>query len=144
MTVSIIQPTDLHESDFRVSEGKVRINNKPVTFDLYRAGGSSVLSNEAIYQAGERHQLQVINGFGKIHLDFKTASNYRGIVTLFALPPEAPRPSSLIEVQVFDGGSIWMKGGDDIIYASGLNASTRYVVDIVGFFPATSESSNEE
>ena len=104
------------------------------TYPLSYATGKDRITtwNPVDYNNNERHKLRVVNGFGKIHLDFKAVTDVSGAI--FKLPDNAPKNLDLIEVQTHDGSSIWLNAGSKTIYSSGLKAGTRYIVDIIGFF----------
>lgn len=133
-TVKLVAGTDLYDDDFEIVNGKLRTRKLANTYPLSYATTKDRVStwNPVDYDNDERHKLRVVNGFGKIHLDFKAVTNVDG--SIFKLPPNAPKNLDLIEVQTHDGGSIWIDKGSKMIHASGLKAGTRYIVDIIGFF----------
>lgn len=80
----------------------------------------------------ERRLCTIADSLGIIHLDFiKTSSNNGYVATL---PANCPTPLSLIEVQTWDGGNIWIDGGSRNIACGGLSTNRRYIVDLLGFF----------
>lgn len=79
-----------------------------------------------------RRNLSVKNGVGIIHLDF-IASLANGIVVVATLPDNAPTFEALCDVNIISGGHIWISEGQRAIYAAGIKANTRIIVDIVGF-----------
>lgn len=72
--------------------------------------------------------------FGYVHLDFTYKGTNNAERNLFTLPSGCPRPNGLIEVQTFDGGSIWITDNGNIVKGSGLTTGQRYIVDIIGFW----------
>nr|DAN52839.1 MAG TPA: hypothetical protein [Caudoviricetes sp.] len=133
-TVKLLVETDLHTDDFEVRNGKLRTRKLANTYPLLYATGKDRITtwNPVDYNNNERHKLRVVNGFGKIHLDFKAVTDVSGAI--FKLPDNAPKNLDLIEAQTHDGSSIWLNAGNKTIYSSGLKAGTRYIVDIIGFF----------
>lgn len=133
-TVKLVTETDLYTDDFEIVDNKLRTRKLANTYPLLYATNKDRIStwNPVDYNNNERHKLRVVNGFGKIHLDFKAVVNVDG--SIFKLPSNAPRNLDLIEVQTHDGGSIWLSEDSKVIHASGLKAGTRYIVDLIGFF----------
>lgn len=131
-----LQDLDLHEKDFVISQGKVRTLKQFERFTVEWGNTQSVLTtmNPAEYTQQRRRVLSVLDGMGKIHLDFKMVSNANGSVLLFKLPANAPKNLDLIETQVHDGGSVWLDANSKNIYGTGLKANTRYIIDLIGFF----------
>lgn len=135
MTVKkLIAETDLHTDDFIINNNKVRTRKLSNTYPMLYATGKDRITTmyEQEYNSDKRHYLRVMNGFGKIHLDFKAVTDVDGAI--FRLPDNAPNNLDLIEIQTHDGGYIWLEANNKVINASGLKANTRYVVDIIGFF----------
>lgn len=130
----LITEENLHTDYFEINNGKVRTRKLANTYTLSYAIGKDRITtwNPVDYNNNERHKLRVVNGFGKIHLDLKAVTNVDGAI--FKLPDNAPNNLDLIEVQTHDGSSIWLNAGNKVIYASGLKANSRYIVDIMGFF----------
>ena len=87
------------------------------------------------YDNPSRRYLQVVDGIGKFHLDFMPKKDISGITNIFALPAGCPRPNDLVEVQTHDGGSVFMTAGATVIQGLNLKANTRYIVDLLAFFP---------
>ena len=79
-----------------------------------------------------RRRLVVRNGWGSLQVDFKVTTT-SGAQTVATLPESAPTPHTTIEVQVYDGGTVWISAGRrDVIAAVTIN--TRYVVTLAGFW----------
>lgn len=79
-----------------------------------------------------RRNLSVKNGVGIIHLDFITTVS-GGTPIVARLPDNAPTFEALCDVNIISGGHIWISEGQRAIYAAGIKANTRIIVDIVGF-----------
>lgn len=133
----VITSEDLHSEDFTITQdGKLRTNKDRVrlsyTLNMQTQNGANVWSNS---NAAERSNLTVQDGFGRIHLDFKTTgTNQHRVATL---PANAPTPFKLIEQQLYDGTTVWIdRNSRDIYVAAGATANRRYIVDMVGFFNA--------
>ena len=131
----LITEENLHTDDFEVKDGKVRTRKLANTYPLSYATGKDRITawSPADYNNNERHKLRVANGFGKIHLDFKAVTDINN-GAIFKLPDNAPKNLDLIETQTHDGSFIWLSPGSKTVYANGLKAGTRYIVDIIGFF----------
>lgn len=127
MAVKIIQPTDLHPDDFNVDGGVVRVVVVRQQFTLTWASGVSSPDNNP-----ERRKVTIQSGLGIIHLDFTRTSLLGGVIA--TLPSACPTPQSLLEVQLHDGGQLWIEAGGRTINSSGLTRDRRYIVDMVGFF----------
>lgn len=127
----LIIADNLHEDDFTIQNGKLRTVVRRQQFDL-TWGHRVTAGNDR--DAPFRRKAIIQNGYGTIHLDFKLidGANKFGIVA--TLPNNCPMPSSLIEVQTFDGNSLWISENTRSIYAVNLNLNTRYIVDLVGYF----------
>lgn len=134
--MKVVQDLDFHDDDFVIVGNKVRTRKVGKSFKLDFISGKDVITanNDADYDKQERRQLTVLDGIGKIHLDFKMVQNTGARRPLFRLPADAPRNLELIETQVWDGSSVWVNAGDKIVYGNGLQAGRRYILDLIGFF----------
>lgn len=134
--MKVVQGLDLHEDDFTVQNGKVRTIKRLKTYNLpFVAPKTTATTNNPIdYESQNRHQLSVLDGMGKIHLDFKMLKDSGPRLALFQIPNNASAPLELIETQTHDGSSLWVDAGSRTIFGNGLKADTRYIVDLVGFF----------
>lgn len=135
MAVKVLRPEDLHPTSFEFKNGMVITKRKSISYPLNWAQGKNVINtaNPVDYNNAERHRIQILNGIGKIHLDFKAIKDIPN-GPLFSLPAGCPKPTDLIEVQTHDAGSIWVGANSGTIYATNLKKDTRYIVDILGFF----------
>ena len=68
-------------------------------------------------------------GQGFIHVDF-WASSVSDSKQILSLPANAPTPKELSEVQLFDGGSVWIVPGAKNVQIQGLSPNRRYVNNI--------------
>lgn len=134
--MKVVQDLDFHDDDFILENNKVRTRKVGRTYKLDFFSGKDTITtnNDVDYDKQERRQLTVLDGMGKIHLDFKMVKNASTRQPLFRLPANAPRNLELIETQVWDGSSVWVNAGDKIVYGAGLKAGQRYILDLIGFF----------
>lgn len=139
MAVKYIELEQLSENDFIgvISNGKLTIQLKPKDVSDHVISWLTNVPNRSavtfVDTKEDRRKLQIKDGFGILHLDFtaRTASNTNGAWTL---PTTSPTPVSLIEMQTYDKGTIWIEPNTRIIKWSGLTAGQRYVVDLIGFW----------
>ena len=131
-----VQDIDFHDDDFILENNKVRTRKVGKSFKLDFLLGKDVITtnNDRDYDKQERRQLTVLDGIGKIHLDFKMVQNSGNLRPLLKLPANAPRNLELIETQVWDGASVWLNAGNNVVYGSGLREGQRYILDLIGFF----------
>lgn len=134
--MKVVQDLDLHDEDFIVENNKVRTRKVVKSYKLdFAVGKDIVTSNNPIdYEQQGRRQLTVLDGMGKIHLDFKIVKNTGPRQMLFKLPPDAPKNLELIETQLWDGTSVWVDAGSPWVMGNSLKAGQRYIVDLIGFF----------
>jgi hypothetical protein len=134
--MKVAQDIDFHDDDFIIENNKVRTRKIGKSFKLDFILGKDVITtnNDRDYDKQERRQLTVLDGIGKIHLDFKMVQNSGNLRPLFKLPANAPRNLELIETQVWDGASVWLNAGNNVVYGSGLREGQRYILDLIGFF----------
>ena len=76
-----------------------------------------------------------LTGWGYLHFDFKlTAPSGNGNVVA-SLPPNSPVAVRLIEKSVnVNNNSVYVERNSRMIKAWGVPASTRYIIDIIGFW----------
>lgn len=76
-----------------------------------------------------------LTGWGYLHFDFKlTAPSGNGNVVA-SLPPNSPVSVRLIEKSVnVNNNSVYVERNSRMIKAWGVPASTRYIIDIIGFW----------
>ena len=76
-----------------------------------------------------------LTGWGYLHFDFKlTASSGNGNVVA-SLPPNSPVAVRLIEKSVnVNNNSVYVERNSRMIKAWGVPASTRYIIDIIGYW----------
>lgn len=134
--MKVAQDIDFHDDDFIIENNKVRTRKVGKSFKLDFILGKDVITtnNDRDYDKQERRQLTVLDGIGKIHLDFKMVKDSGNLRPLFKLPANAPRNLELIETQVWDGASVWLNAGNNVVYGNGLTAGRRYILDLIGFF----------
>lgn len=134
--MKVAQDIDFHDDDFIIENNKVRTRKVGKSFKLDFILGKDVITtnNDRDYDKQERRQLTVLDGIGKIHLDFKMVKDSGNLRPLFKLPANAPRNLELIETQVWDGASVWLNAGNNVVYGSGLREGQRYILDLIGFF----------
>lgn len=134
--MKVVQDLDFHDEDFIVENNKVRTRKvvKSYKLDFILGKDWITTNNDKDYDKQERRQLTVLDGMGKIHLDFKMVKDSGNLRPLFKLPAKAPRNLELIETQVWDGASVWLNAGNNVVYGSGLREGQRYILDLIGFF----------
>lgn len=118
-------------SDVKMLAQKVDDTQKAGTLKSYLLTWGENMSagyNDSI----ARRNLTVKNGIGIIHLDFKTTVS-SGNLLVARLPDDAPTYEMMCDVIIASGGHIWINAGKREIYAAGIKANTRIIVDIVGF-----------
>lgn len=127
---------DLHPDDFSVEGNYIRVT-KPYNWymiDWAVDKAIATTANPRAYLNPQFRMLSVLDGTGKIHLEFKVLQDINEATALFKLPADAPNNLDKIAVQTWDGGTIWCNGNNKSIYAKGLKAGHEYAVDLIGFF----------
>ena len=134
--MKVVQDLDLHDEDFIVENNKVRTRKIVKSYKLdFAAGKDTITTNHPNdYDSQNRRQLTVLDGMGKIHLDFKMVKGIGPRQALFKLPANAPKNLELIETQLWDGTSVWVDAGSPWVMGNSLKAGQRYIVDLIGFF----------
>lgn len=95
----------------------------------------TVASQEKMGNPESRRKLFVQGTFGKLHLDFVYVGEDKANgQLLFSFPRGTPLPRGLIEVQTFDGGTIWVRDNGDTVRGGKLTTGTRYIIDLIGFW----------
>ena len=130
MVVKVITPNDLHTDDFAVQNGKVVAVVTRRNFTGTWARNVQPWSNGPL--EAQRRSITIQDGLGVVHIDFKRTSGTSGAI--MTLPSNCPTPTQLIEVQTWDGGSVWLDANNREVQSSGLTANRRYIVDLLGFF----------
>lgn len=114
------------------SGGGGQVTSQPI--EIYEVvWGNAIASNPG----ADRGYLAFdpLTGWGYLHFDFKlkTASGNGNMVA--SLPPNAPVAVRLIERSVdASNNSIYVERNSRMIKAWGVPASTRYIIDIIGFW----------
>lgn len=142
MATAFIELNQLSDKNFIgvVKDGKLEIQLKSIDYTLLpiRTYIATPNTNVVTMNAGnteQRRRLQVQGNFGIFHLDF-TANTVDALnsSTAFTLPDDAPTPKALIEIQVRNGGTIWVVAGQRTVRYKGLEIGQRYIVDLIGFW----------
>ena len=126
--------SSLSPTDFEINaQGVLQLRRTPLTYTLAYAAGKDRITtwNPVDYDNAARHQLEVVDNLGMIHMDFKMVKDSGSPMAIFELPENAPTSPTLKEVQTHDGGSIWLNANSRRIMCGNLKAGTRYIVDIV-------------
>ena len=137
MAITFLQPSDLNEDHFEIKKGKVCTKRKSSKFTLNWAISKDIVANHhpKDYENPSRRYIQIVDSIGKFHLDFMPKKDINGITNIFSLPAGCPSPNDLVEVQTHDGGSLFMTANARVIQGLNLKANTRYIVDLLAFFP---------
>ena len=111
-------------------------NNNLGAYSVFRmtsADTSNVFASGRLAREFDANRnYMVINnatGQGFIHVDF-WASSVSDSKQILSLPANAPAPKELSEVQLFDGGSVWIVPGAKNVQIQGLSPNRRYVNNI--------------
>lgn len=82
-----------------------------------------------------RRRLFLQGNFGYLHLDFTyKGTNKANNRDLFTIPNGVPRANGLMEIQTFDGGTIYLTDNGNVVKGAGLTNGQRYIVDLTGFW----------
>ena len=137
--VGIPQTLSLNNGILSLSHGGGSIalpNNNLGTYSVFRmtsADTSNVFASGRLAREFDANRnYMVINnatGQGFIHVDF-WASSVSDSKQILSLPANAPTPKELSEVQLFDGGSVWIVPGAKNVQIQGLSPNRRYVNNI--------------
>lgn len=135
MVQTVLTLNDLSPTAFihKPETGKIHIRVYRDEYALnWRQVASPTFAN--VTDSPQRRSFVVQDGIGKIHLDFGVSRSLTGSTIIASLPPNAPTPAALIEVQTKGDGYVWITAGSRDVRAAGLSANTRYIVDLIGFF----------
>ena len=137
--VGIPQTLSLNNGIISLSHGGGSIalpNNNLGAYSVFRmtsADTSNVFASGRLAREFDANRnYMVINnatGQGFIHVDF-WASSVSDSKQILSLPANAPTPKELSEVQLFDGGSVWIVPGAKNVQIQGLSPNRRYVNNI--------------
>ena len=137
--VGIPQTLSLNNGILSLSHGGGSIalpNNNLGAYSVFRmtsADTSNVFASGRLAREFDTNRnYMVINnatGQGFIHVDF-WASSVSDSKQILSLPANAPTPKELSEVQLFDGGSVWIVPGAKNVQIQGLSPNRRYVNNI--------------
>ena len=76
-----------------------------------------------------------LTGWGYLHFDFVLTANSGNGNVIASLPPNSPVSVRLIEKSVnVNNNSVYVERNSRMIKAWGVPASTRYIIDIIGFW----------
>lgn len=76
-----------------------------------------------------------LTGWGYLHFDFKLTTPSGNGNVIASLPPNSPVSVRLIEKSVnVNNNSVYVERNSRMIKAWGVPASTRYIIDIIGFW----------
>lgn len=111
-------------------KNKLNVNN----VDYYTISiNSTNAEHKGTTNNNARRRLFLQGSIGYLHLDFTYKGRDKAAVQIFNLNG-APKPNGLIEIQTFDGGSIWIEDNANVVNCSGLTNGQRYIVNLVGFW----------
>ena len=137
--VGIPQTLSLNNGILSLSHGGGSIalpNNNLGAYSVFRmtsADTSNVFASGRLAREFDANRnYMIINnatGQGFIHVDF-WASSVSDSKQILSLPANAPTPKELSEVQLFDGGSVWIVPGAKNVQIQGLSPNRRYVNNI--------------
>lgn len=112
--------------------GGGQVTSQPV--EIYEVAWGTAVPGE---RGADRGYLAFdpLTGWGYLHFDFKlTAPSGNGNV-IASLPPNSPVSVRLIEKSVnVNNNSVYVERNSRMIKAWGVPASTRYIIDIIGFW----------
>lgn len=112
--------------------GGGQVTSQPV--EIYEVAWGTAVPGE---RGADRGYLAFdpLTGWGYLHFDFKlTAPSGNGNVVA-SLPPNSPVSVRLIEKSVnVNNNSVYVERNSRMIKAWGVPASTRYIIDIIGFW----------
>ena len=112
--------------------GGGQVTSQPI--EIYEVAWGTAIAGE---RGADRGYLAYdpLTGWGYLHFDFKlTAPSGNGNV-IASLPPNSPVSVRLIEKSVnVNNNSVYVERNSRMIKAWGVPASTRYIIDIIGFW----------
>lgn len=144
MAITIIQQQDLHQEDFDVVNGNVRIKEerlkqlmqeKTAEVQDYVLEVVNPNATQIIADANtDTRKMVSINGMGLgiISLDFICRVNGNRTVA-FRMPEGAPLPTKTITTNAGSGLLWWNKGSREIVFSQ-VKSNERVVLNLVGMF----------
>ncbi|MEZ7766249.1 hypothetical protein O3795_02155 [Haemophilus parahaemolyticus] len=144
MAITIIQQQDLHQEDFDVVNGNVRIKEerlkqliqeKTAEVQDYVLEVVNPNATQIIADANtDTRKMVSINGMGLgiISLDFICRVNSNRTVA-FRMPEGAPLPTKTISTSAGSGLLWWNKGSREIVFSQ-VKSNERVVLNLVGMF----------
>ena len=144
MAITIIQQQDLHQEDFDVVNGNVRIKEerlkqlmqeKTAEVQDYVLEVVNPNATQIIADANtDTRKMVSINGMGLgiISLDFICRVNSNRTVA-FRMPEGAPLPTKTISTSEGSGLLWWNKGSREIVFSQ-VKSNERVVLNLVGMF----------
>ena len=144
MAITIIQQQDLHQEDFDVVNGNVRIKEerlkqliqeKTAEVQDYVLEVVNPNATQTIADANtDTRKMVSINGMGLgiISLDFICRVNSNRTVA-FRMPEGAPLPTKTISTNAGSGLLWWNKGSREIVFSQ-VKSNERVVLNLVGMF----------
>nr|DAH05750.1 MAG TPA: hypothetical protein [Caudoviricetes sp.] len=144
MAITIIQQQDLHQEDFDVVNGNVRIKEerlkqlmqeKTAEVQDYVLEVVNPNATQIIADANtDTRKMVSINGMGLgiISLDFICRVNSNRTVA-FRMPEGAPLPTKTISTNAGSGLLWWNKGSREIVFSQ-VKSNERVVLNLVGMF----------
>lgn len=144
MAITIIQQQDLHQEDFDVVNGNVRIKEerlkqliqeKTAEVQDYVLEVVNPNATQIIADANtDTRKMVSINGMGLgiISLDFICRVNSNRTVA-FRMPEGAPLPTKTISTNAGSGLLWWNKGSREIVFSQ-VRSNERVVLNLVGMF----------
>lgn len=144
MAITIIQQQDLHQEDFDVVNGNVRIKEerlkqliqeKTAEVQDYILEVVNPNATQIIADANtDTRKMVSINGMGLgiISLDFICRVNSNRTVA-FRMPEGAPLPTKTISTNAGSGLLWWNKGSREIVFSQ-VKSNERVVLNLVGMF----------
>lgn len=130
MVTRLVTDRDLSTDDFQIIDGVVHAVVTRRVYDgeffpNHKRGGGATADGRCV--------LTVQNGYGTFHIDFIRTKG-SGTSNLAKLPDNAPTPDSLLEVQLFDGTTVYIDAQSRIVKAKNVANNQRYIVDLTGYF----------
>lgn len=144
MAITIIQQQDLHQEDFDVVNGNVRIKEerlkqlmqeKTAEVQDYVLEVVNPNATQIIADANtDTRKMVSINGMGLgiISLDFICRVNSNRTVA-FRMPEGVPLPTKTISTSAGSGLLWWNKGSREIVFSQ-VKSNERVVLNLVGMF----------
>lgn len=114
------------------SGGGGQVTSQPI--EIYEAAWGTAVPGE---RGADRGYLAFdpLTGWGYLHFDFKLTTPSGNGNVVASLPPNSPVSVRLIEKSVnVNNNSVYVERNSRMIKAWGVPASTRYIIDIIGFW----------